>query len=154
MAGTYAGSLEPHHVAHEKGFAIELYLDAREHRYVEEFGTSNFVGVTKDGKYVTAASHSILPSITNMTLQQIARELGMPVEVRPVEFEEIPAFAEVGACGTAVVITPVNEIVRGDRVIRVGPSSGCGPMLEKLYRRVTAVQYGEAPDRYGWTVEV
>ncbi len=154
VAGNYAASLEPHHVAHEQGFPVELYLDCREHRYVEEFGTSNFIAITKDGRYVTAQSSSILPSVTNDGLQAVARELGMPVEVRPVEFEEIPGFAEVAACGTAVVITPVNEIVRGTRVIRVGPAEGVGPVFGKLYQRYTALQVGEAEDVFGWTVEV
>lgn len=154
VAGNYAASLEPHRLSHDQGFAVELYLDAREHRWVEEFGTSNFIGITRDGRYVTPQSHSILPSVTNMTLQQLARDLGMPVEVRPVEFSEISSLAEVAACGTAVVITPVNEIVRGQQVIRVGPADGCGPTLEKLYRRVTAIQYGEEPDPYGWCLEM
>ncbi|NLF19214.1 MAG: branched-chain amino acid aminotransferase [Lentisphaerae bacterium] len=154
VGGNYAASLEPHHVAHEMGFPVELYLDAREHRYIEEFGTSNFIAITHDGRYVTAASSSILPSITNDGLQAVAREQGLAVEVRPVAFEELPQFAEVAACGTAVVITPVNEIVRGEQVIRVGPRQGCGPVLEKLYRRYTALQVGDAPDVFGWSVEV
>jgi branched-chain amino acid aminotransferase len=154
VAGNYAASLEPHHQAHERGFPVELYLDAREHRYVEEFGTSNFIAISKDGRYITAKSSSILASVTNDGLQVLAREMGMPVEVRPVEFDEIAGLAEVAACGTAVVITPVNEIVRGERVIRVGPAAGVGPVFGKLYRRYTALQVGEAEDTFGWTVEV
>lgn len=154
VAGNYAASMEPHHVAHERGFAVELYLDAKEHKYVEEFGTSNFIAITRDGRYVTPDSTSILPSVTNDSLQQLARDAGMPVEVRRVPFAEVPRFAEVAACGTAVVITPVNEIVHGRRVIRVGPREGCGPLLEKLYRQVRAIQDGDAPDRHGWCVPV
>jgi len=154
VGGNYAAGLRPHEEAHKQGFPIELYLDAREHRYVDEFGTSNFIAITRDGKYVTPKSESILPSVTNLTLQQIARDMGMPVEIRPVEFDEIAGFAEVGACGTAVVITPVNEIIRGPTTIRVGPRNGCGPVLQSLYSRVQAIQYGEAPDPHGWTVEI
>jgi branched-chain amino acid aminotransferase len=154
VAGNYAASLEPHHVAKEKGFPVELYLDAREHRFVEEFGTSNFIAISQDGTYVSAQSSSILASITNKGLQQIAADLGHRVEVRPVEFSEIGSFAEVAACGTAVVITPVNEIVRGDQVVRVGPREGCGPVFEKIYERYRAIQIGDVADPYGWTVEV
>ena len=150
-AGNYAASLEPHRVSHDRGFPVELYLDAREHRYVEEFGTSNFIAISRDGAYVTPQSGSILPSITNNGLQQLARDLGLRVEIRPVLFEEIENFAEVAACGTAVVITPVHEIVRGEKVIRTGPRDGCGPTFEKLYKHYTAIQVGEAPDLYGWT---
>jgi branched-chain amino acid aminotransferase len=154
VAGNYAAAMEAHHVAHRSGFDVELFLDAREHRYIDEFGTSNFVGVSGDGTYITPCSSSILPSVTNRTLQQLARDLDIPIEVRPVEFEEIRGFSEIGACGTAVVITPVCEIVRGDEVIRIGPPDGCGPVLERLYNAVTAIQYGEAPDPYDWCVEV
>ncbi|MDD2600404.1 MAG: branched-chain amino acid aminotransferase [Kiritimatiellae bacterium] len=150
VAGNYAASLYAHEKAKREGFEVELYLDAKEHRYVEEFATSNFVGITKQGVYVTPASHSILPSITNLTLMQLARDMGMEVEARPVLFDEIENMAEVGACGTAVVVTPVHEIVRGERVITTGPSDGCGPVLQKLYDRVRAIQYGEAPDAHGW----
>ena len=154
VAGNYAASLEPHLISKKQGFPVELYLDSREHRFVEEFGTSNFIAVTKDGTYVTAESSSILPSITNRGLQQVAESLGMKVEVRPVEFDEIETFAEVAACGTAVVITPVNEIVRGDRTVRVGPAEGCGPRLLEIYKRYTAIQVGDAEDEFGWTVTV
>lgn len=154
VAGNYAASLEPHKVAHERGFPVELYLDCREHRYVEEFGTSNFVAIDRQGTYVSAQSSSILASITNKGLQQIAADLGHRVEVRPVEFSEIAGFAEVAACGTAVVITPVNEIVRGDQVVRVGPREGCGPVFQEIYNRYRAIQVGEVADPYGWTVEL
>ncbi len=153
-AGNYAASLEPHHKAIEQGFAVELYLDAKEHRFVEEFGTSNFIAITADGRYVTTASRSILPSVTNMTLQQIAKDMGIPVEIRAIEFDELQTFSEIAACGTAVVITPVNEIVRGTRVIRSGPEDGCGPVFSELYNRVMAIQYGDAPDLHDWRVSI
>ena len=156
VGGNYAASLEPHHLAQEKGFQVELYLDAAEHKYIEEFGTSNFVAVSKDQKqFITPDSPSILASITNDSLQEIAEDLGMEVVRRPVEFEELETFSEVGACGTAVVLTPVNEIVRGERKITIdGTKNGCGPVLQKLYDRVTAIQYGEEEDKFGWTYEV
>lgn len=154
VAGNYAASLEPRLAAADRGCAVELYLDAATHQYVEEFGTSNFVAIAADNRYVTPRSPSILPSVTNNSLQQIAASLGMDIECRPVRYDEIGGFAEVGACGTAVVITPVNEIVRGDTTIRIGPQTGCGPTLQLLYERVTAIQYGDEPDRYGWTVEI
>ncbi len=154
VAGNYAASLYAHEQAKRAGYPVELYLDAREHRYVEEFATSNFIGITRDGRYVTPASRSILPSVTNSTLQRIAADFGMPVEVRAVPFEELREFAEIGACGTAVVVTPVCEIVRGETVIRVGSETGCGPVLQRLYETVQGIQYGELADAHGWCVEV
>jgi branched-chain amino acid aminotransferase len=78
----------------------------------------------------------------------------MTVEKRPVAYEELKEFSEIGACGTAVVLTPVNEIVRGNDIIRVGPQTGCGPVLQKLYEQVKAIQYGEMEDTHGWTLPV
>ena len=121
---------------------------------VEEFATSNFLGIKKDGTYVTPDSHSVLPSVTNNTLKQIAADQGMKVEVRPIPFEEVETFAEIAACGTAVVVTPVCEITRGDKVIKIGDPEGCGPVLQKLYNTVQGIQYGELPDTHGWCVEV
>jgi len=154
VAGNYAASLYAHEYAKHAGFPVELYLDSKEHKYVEEFATSNFIGITKDGRYVTPDSHSILPSVTNNTLKQISADLGMQVEVRPVPFEELASFAEIGACGTAVVVTPVSEIVRGNTVIKIGSGAGCGPVLQKLYETVQGIQYGELPDTHGWCCEV
>ena len=154
VAGNYAVSLYPHLEAKHAGYPVELYLDAKEHKWIEEFATSNFLAITRDGRYVTVKSGSILPSITNMSLQQLARDHGIPVEVRRIAFDEVADFAEVAACGTAVVITPVHQIERAGRVYKTGPETGCGPVLEKLYRAVQGIQYGERPDVHGWNVEV
>jgi branched-chain amino acid aminotransferase len=135
------------------GFPIVLYLDSKTKQYVDEFGTSNFVGITKDGKYVTPSSRSILPSITNKSLTQIAEDMGISVERRPVAFSEIADFAEIGACGTAVVITPIGRIVCGDQTFEYDMEK-CGPVLKKLYDELTWIQYGEVPDRHGWLLEV
>ncbi len=150
VAGNYAASLFAHEKAKMEGFAVELYLDAKTHTFVEEFATSNFVGITADGAYVTPESTSILPSITNLTLMELAREQGLDVQARSVRFDELENFSEIGACGTAVVLTPVCSITRGERVIRIGPEQGCGAVFQSLYERVQAIQYSEAPDRYGW----
>ncbi len=154
VGGNYAAAMAPHELARREGIPSVLFLDAREHKYIDEFGTSNFIALTHDNKYVTPDSHSILPSVTNKCLQRLAKELGMTVERRPVEFEEIPQFATVAACGTAVVITPVNEITRGQTVYRIGPERGCLPILQKLYDRITAIQTGDGPDDHGWMKEV
>lgn len=153
-AGNYAASLYAHQKAKHNGIPVELYLDPREHRYVEEFATSNFLGITKDKRYVTPKSPSILPSVTNKTLQQIAKDMGYTVEVRPVEFQELKDFVEICACGTAVVVTPVKEIIRGDQVIKIASGEECGPVAMELYHRVTGIQYGELEDTHGWLLEV
>jgi branched-chain amino acid aminotransferase len=151
-AGNYAASLKPTKVAKGRGFDVSLFLDAATHEYIEEFGTSNFIAITKDGKYVTPKSDSILGSITNDSLIETAKDLGITVERRPIHKSELADFAEVGACGTAVVITPIKEIVHNDVVYKYGDEMG--PVLRKLYDRLTGIQLGELPDTHHWLMEI
>jgi len=152
VAGNYAASLTPAKNAKDKGFPIALYMDAKTHEYVEEFGTSNFFGITKDGKFVTPESPSILQSITNLSLQQIAEDIGLTVEKRPIHKSELGDFVEIGACGTAVVLTPISSITMGETVYNYGEE--CGPVCRKLYDRMTAIQYGELEDTHEWLMKV
>ena len=152
LGGNYGASLKPAKIAKKQGFPIPLFMDPKTHQYVDEFGTSNFFGITKAGVYATPKSSSILGSITNKSLQQVAKDLGIPVECRPIHRNELGDFAEVAACGTAVVITPVSEIVTAEKTYNYGEA--CGPTLKKLYDAMTGIQYGERPDTHGWTFEV
>ena len=154
VGGNYAASLYAHEKAKREGWPVELYLDAKTHQYVEEFSTSNFLGITKDGTYVTPDSRSVLPSITNLSLMQCAEDLGWKVERRPIPYTEIKDFAEVAACGTAVVVTPVWEITRGDDVIVISDKDAVGEHLQKLYETVQGIQYGILEDVHGWCHEV
>ena len=154
VGGNYAASLYAHEKAKRDGWPVELYLDAKTHQYVEEFSTSNFLGITKDGTYVTPDSRSVLPSITNLSLMQCAEDLGWKVERRPIPYTEIKDFAEVAACGTAVVVTPVWEITRGDDVIVISDKDAVGEHLQKLYETVQGIQYGILEDVHGWCHEV
>lgn len=88
---------------------------------------------------------------------ELARDEGLAVEHRPIPVSELKTLREVAACGTAVVVTPVNRIVHGDEVIRIGgddENAGIGPVTTKLYARVRAIQQGTEPDTFGWTVAV
>jgi branched-chain amino acid aminotransferase len=152
VGGNYAAGLKPAKFAKERGFPINLFLDSASHKYIDEFGTSNFIGVTKNGVYVTPDSRSILPSITNKTLMRLAEDMGIKVERRPIPVEELADLAEVGACGTAVVITPISRIVHGDREFSYGQE--CGPILKRLYDAVTGIQYAEREDKHGWLFDL
>lgn len=149
-SGNYAAGMMGDFTGKAKGFPISLYTDAREHKYVDEFGTSNFIGITSDGKYVTPDSTSILPSITNATLQILAKDMGMVVEKRKVAVEELDSFVEVGACGTAASITPVGSVTSDDKVYSFSYDGSAGEILTKLYNEIQAIQYGEVDDRHGW----
>jgi branched-chain amino acid aminotransferase len=78
----------------------------------------------------------------------------MTVERRPVPVEELADFAEVAACGTAVVVTPVWEITRGSDVIKISDEHAVGPHLQKLYDTMQGIQYGVLEDVHGWCHEV
>ncbi len=150
VGGNYAASLKANHIAHEKGYACEFYLDAKEKKYMDECGAANFFGI-KDNTYITPKSTSILPSITNKSLMQVAEDLGMKVERRPIPEEELATFEEAGACGTAAVISPISYIDDIDTGAHYEFGTQPGPMSRKLYDTLRGIQYGEIEDKHGWT---
>ena len=153
-AGNYAASLQPTECAHEQGYPIILFTDPREHKYVDEFGTSNFIGITPDGVYKTPNSASILESVTNDSLRVLAQEMGLTINRDPIPLAELDQFSEVGACGTAAVITPVCAIHCPERVFTYGDPRQAGEMLTRLYTQLQGIQYGDLPDRHGWLTVV
>jgi branched-chain amino acid aminotransferase len=153
VGGNYAAGLGGGQYAKEKGYPVPLYLDSKEKRYVDEFGTSNFVGIKKN-TYITPASRSILPSITNKSLATIAEDLKMKVERRKIDVAELGDFEEVGAVGTAAVITPVNCIHYRGKDYRYGNGESAGPVITSLYKRLVDIQTGIAEDTHGWLDEI
>ncbi len=152
VGGNYAASMGSIADAHQSGFATALYLDAKEKKYIDECGPANFFGI-KDNTYITPKSHSILPSITNRSLQTLAEQMGMKVEVRPVPVEELSTFEETGACGTAAVISPIGKVVDVDNGITYSFGDGInpGPVSTKLYETLLGIQNGDLEDSFGWT---
>ena len=120
---------------------------------MDECGAANFFGI-KDNTYITPKSSSILPSITNKSLMQVAEDLGMKVERRPIPEEELETFEEAGACGTAAVISPISYIDDLDTGKRYSFGDKPGPQSKKLYDTLRAIQYGEIEDKHGWTTVV
>ena len=157
VGANYAATFKPYKIAHEQGYTELLYLNSGTREFIDEFGSSNFFGI-KGNKYVTPLSDSVLPSITNKSLQQVAADLGMEVEKRPIPLEELSTFDEVGACGTAVVVTPISHIdlkpvleaPEVSRTWRFVPDGAVGPVSTKLYRQITGIQFGEIEDVHGW----
>lgn len=109
VGGNYAASIKAGHYAKSQGYSVELYLDAKEKKYIDECGTANFFAI-KDGQYLTPKSDSILPSITNKSLRTLAEYNGLKVLERQIAVEELADVQEAGACGTAAVITPISKI--------------------------------------------
>lgn len=151
--GNYASSLLAGELASKTGYSSSMFVDAVERKYIEECGAANFFGI-KNGTYVTPKSNSILPSITNKSLRQLALDMGLKVEERPVPLDELSEFEECAACGTAAVISPICYVY--DKISGREWSFGDKPGRYSLemYTRLQDIQYGRTPDIHGWTVEV
>ena len=151
VGGNYAASLVSGEKAHEMGYSAVIYLDAKEKKYIDECGPANFFGI-KNNTYITPESTSILPSITNKSLMQLAEDMGMKVERRRVPEEELATFEEAGACGTAAVISPILRIddISENKSYYYCKDGKAGPISEKLYHKLRAIQYGDEPDVHGW----
>lgn len=151
IGGNYAASLKSGQLAHAKGYSSVIYLDAKHKQYIDECGPANFFGI-KGNTYVTPESTSILPSITNRSLMQIAQDLGMTVERRPISVDELAELDEAGACGTAAVISPISEIHDLDLGTEYvfSKDGKAGVISERLYNKLRAIQYGDEADIHNW----
>jgi len=149
--GNYAAGLRAMKKAQNEGFASVIFLDAREKAYIDECGPANFFAI-KDNTYITPQSSSILASITNLSLMDLAKDFGMNVEQRPIKATELATFEEVGACGTGAIITPIKKIVdkKADKIYEYGQDAKPGPITQKLYDTLLGIQYGDLPDKFGW----
>ncbi len=155
VGGNYAASLEAGEKAHSLGYSAVLYLDPKEKKFLDECGPANFFAI-KDGKYITPESESILPSITNMSLMQLARDLGVEVERRQIPLEELETIQEAAACGTAAVASPISEIDdldTGKKYI-ISKDGNPGPITTALYNKLRGIQLGEEEDIHGWNTIV
>ncbi len=150
VGGNYAASLRVTKKAREMGYTEVIYLDNEEGVYLDESGPANFFGITKDGKYVTPKSDTILPSITNKSLMTLAEDLKMGVERRAVHVNEIFDFLEAGCCGTAAVISPIKSLTYRDKTKIYCETDEVGYHSKKLYDLLTSIQNGEAEDVHGW----
>ena len=155
VGGNYAASLLPHELAAERKFADAIYLDPKTHTKIEEVGAANFFGITRDNKFITPLSPSILPSITKYSLLYLAKErLGMETIEGDVYINELDQFAEAGACGTAAVISPIGGIQYGDDFHVFYSETEVGPITKRLYDELTGIQFGDVEAPKGWIVKV
>jgi branched-chain amino acid aminotransferase len=151
----YAASLLPAEEAKEKGFTQVLWLDGCENRWVEEVGTMNIFFVI-DAELVTPPLEgSILGGITRETVIELARAWGIPVNERRISIEEVLAEAkkgrltEVFGTGTAAVISPVGWVQHKEELATIN-NGKTGAFSQRFYDEITAIQYGEKPDTFGW----
>lgn len=155
VGGNYAASLLPGQYAKDKGFSDVIYLDPATHTKIEEVGSANFFGITKNNEFVTPISPSILPSITKYSLLYLAEHrLGMKAVEREILVEELPEFIEAGACGTAAVISPIGGVQHADDFYVFYSETEVGPVTRRLYDELTGIQFGDIAAPEGWIVKV
>jgi branched-chain amino acid aminotransferase len=158
-AGNYAGALLPTKLANQRGYDQILWLDAEEHKYVQEAGTMNLMFVI-DGKVITAPTDgTILRGITRNTMLILLRDNGYVVEERALSMDEIVAayhagtLQEVFGCGTAAVVSHVSEVTHGDLKM-VLPSIESRKVGIWLKKQIDKMRTGEIADKYGWVEPV
>ena len=153
IGANYAASLLPYRNARAMGYSSVLFLDPKEHRYLDECVAANFYAI-KNNTYITPDSTTILPSITNKTLRQVALDLGMRVEERPIPVEELSTFEECGCCGTGAILAPIRKIydMQTEETYRFGDEVGAQSL--KLYNHLLNIQYGLVEDIHGWNTLV
>ncbi|MFI9586840.1 branched-chain amino acid aminotransferase [Streptomyces sp. NPDC052236] len=155
--GNYAASMPAQARAAAVGCDQVVFLDAAEHRYVEELGGMNVFFVFDDGTLVTPPlGGTILPGITRDSVMTLAAAAGHRLVERPYTMEEWRADAssghlhEVFACGTAAVVTPIGTVRSAGEEFRIHEGKA-GPVTERLRASLTDIQYGRIPDTFGWT---
>jgi branched-chain amino acid aminotransferase len=158
--GNYAASLVPQAEAIARGHDQVVFLDAAEHRWIEELGGMNLYFVFDDGTLLTPPlTGTILPGITRDSLLTLAREEGLTVREERYSIDQWEANAQSGklvecfACGTAAVVTPVGKVEGRDREFTIG-SGGPGQLTMRLKERLVAIQRGTAPDIHGWVKQI
>ncbi len=158
-AANYAASLIASEEAKEKGCDQVLWLDAKDHKYIEEVGSMNMMFVI-DGKLVTPnLNGTILPGVTRDSVLVLAKDMGMAVEERQISVDEVISKAKTGelseafGTGTAAVISPVGEFVYKDEVIQVAGNK-MGKYAQIFFDTLTKIQYMEIEDKFNWILEL
>lgn len=158
-AGNYAASLYMSEIAKKAGCTQVLWLDACEHKYIEEVGTSNIFFKIGDQLITPPLEGSILGGITRNSVIKLAAGWGVDVVERPISIDEVLAanasgdLQEVFGTGTAAVISPVGELVYKDRS-HVINNGAAGPLSTRLLTELQAIQKGSQADPYNWVVPV
>jgi branched-chain amino acid aminotransferase len=158
--GNYAASLVPQAEAIARGHDQVVFLDAAEHRWVEELGGMNLYFVFDDGTLVTPPlTGTILPGITRDSILTLARDEGLTVREERYSIDQwrddsaSGRLVECFACGTAAVVTPVGRVAGHDQDFTVG-SGGPGQLTQRLKDRLVSIQRGTAPDPHGWVMKL
>ena len=155
----YAASLMAGEDAKHQGFTQVLWLDGVHRRYIDEVGTMNIMVKIGDEVITPPLTGTVLPGVTRDSVLTLLRDWGLRASERQVGIDEVMGahragtLTEVWGTGTAAVISPVGELAyKGETMVINGGK--IGPLTQRLYDAIVGIQYGQAPDPHGWTVEV
>ena len=151
--GNYAPGMMPSKNAKKEGFAEVIYLDAENHKYIEEVGAANFFCVKNNVIYTPELTGTILPGITRDSVIQLARSYDYDVIEEKVSAEFAMDADEAFCCGTAAVISPIGSIQHGDKK-KVYSNGDIGPITQKLYDSISGIHSEKVEDSFGWLHEV
>ncbi|THX70950.1 branched-chain amino acid aminotransferase [Aureobasidium pullulans] len=159
VGGNYAPVLRFSERARADGFGITLHLDSRTRTEIDEFSTSAFLGVKKEGEKTTIVvpdSKNVIESVTADSVCDIARSFGWTVEKRAINYDELSTFNEVFAAGTAAALVPIKSITMKSRndTFTYLDSDEPGPTCLKLLDNLKGIQTGRYEDKFGWNVKV
>jgi branched-chain amino acid aminotransferase len=157
--GNYAASLLAAEKAREKGFTQVLWLDGVELKYIEEVGTMNIFIRFKDEVATPELNGSILPGVTRFSVLKILEDWGMNVTERLISIDELISeydkgnVLEIFGTGTAAIISAVGQLNYKEKELNFNNGEP-GELAVKLFNEITAIQYGEKEDDYGWLTSV
>jgi len=154
-AANYAGSLRATSAAIARGYTVALWLDAREHKYIQELSGMNIFVVIEGELHTPELDGAILPGITRDSIICLARYLGFVVRERAISVEELLVgvlsgeCSEIFACGTGAIITPIAVLADADG--REYVPRTCDSVAKQLRESLLAIQERRATDHFGWT---
>ncbi|WP_339261937.1 branched-chain amino acid aminotransferase [Lysinibacillus sp. FSL K6-3209] len=158
-AGNYASALKGQEIAHKEGYSQTLWLDGKEHLYIEEVGSMNIFFKINGTVITPALNGSILPGITRDSMLHVLKAKNIPVEERRISIDEVVeayhngTLEEAFGTGTAAVISPVGELKWRDEKILIN-NGQIGEISQMLYDTLTGIQNGTLEDSFGWTIKL
>ena len=151
--GNYAPGMVPSKMAKKEGYSEIIYLDAVNHKYIEEVGAANFFCVKNGIISTPELTGTILPGVTRASVMELAESKGYEVREEKIDVDYALDADECFCVGTAAVISSIGTIEHGDRVVEYCGGE-VGPVAMEMYDSLTAIQQRRVPDQFNWTVEV
>jgi len=157
--GNYAASIIAQEKANKLGYAQVLWLDGKEHKYIEEVGTMNALFVINNEIYTAPIEGTVLNGITRKSCLELLKSWGYTVNEVKLSIEDLMRYGESNelteafGSGTAAVISPIGELNYKGKIITVNDNQ-IGPITNRLYQAITGIQKGLLEDEFNWTIKI